>query len=273
MHGGVAMNAAAMRIGRSVGSPTTGHLIGGSHLDDSSYLRSVPVYATGDVRWGLLPLVGLVDRAARQVHRQYPDAVLSVGHLSRSGGGEIDRHASHESGRDADIGFYVKNHLGKPVLAEHFVAFRADGTAPSWPGATFDDERNWVLISALVNDATKVTNIFVAAPLRARLLAYAARIGASPQVRMRAAELMMQPRGALAHDDHFHVRIACPSGMHECVEYPVKKAPPNYGKVPLSHGRTRKEAPVKVNPPPKDTAPHAPPAVLGAPIDDADGDL
>jgi hypothetical protein len=36
---------------------------------------------------------------------------------------------------------------------------------------------------------------------------------------------MMQPRRA-AHDDHFHVRIACPRDQHPtCVEQPVMYAP------------------------------------------------
>ena len=29
-------------------------------------------------------------------------------------------------------------------------AFRGDGTAPSWPGALFDDARNWALVSAIL---------------------------------------------------------------------------------------------------------------------------
>ncbi len=32
---------------------------------------------------------------------------------------------------------------------------------------------------------------------------------------------MIQPHGTLPHDDHFHVRIACPSNMSGCVENPV----------------------------------------------------
>jgi hypothetical protein len=32
---------------------------------------------------------------------------------------------------------------------------------------------------------------------------------------------MQQPHGALPHDDHFHVRIACPGHMTGCVENPV----------------------------------------------------
>jgi len=226
-----------LRLGRSVGSPTDGHLVGGSHLDDAPYLRIVPVYAHGDVRWGLGPLVTLVDRSARIVRHQFPDAVMSVGHMSRQGGGDLDRHASHESGRDADIGFYVRSQTGKPLFAEHFVPFKADGTAPSWPGAYFDDAKNWALVASLVtNPPARVTYIFVASPLRARLLAYGERIGAPLAVRNRAAELMVQPRGSLPHDDHFHVRIGCPSGMAGCIEFPTLRT---HHLTHLAHERVR----------------------------------
>ena len=208
----------------SIGSPTDGKLVNGCHLPDAPYLRVTPVYSHDDNRWGLDSLVSLVDRAAKSVRKQYPDAVLSVGHFSKHNGGEIDRHASHESGRDADLGFYVKNSTGKSLYADHFVPFVADGTAPSWPGAHFDDQKNWALVSAIAGDGqAHVTYIFVSAPIRARLLQYAAKIGAPENIRNRAAQLMEQPRGSLPHDDHFHVRIACPSGQEKCVELPKRK--------------------------------------------------
>ncbi|MBX3187426.1 MAG: penicillin-insensitive murein endopeptidase [Labilithrix sp.] len=214
----------ALPFGKSIGSPTDGHLVGGARLADGPHLRMYPAYARGDVRWGLGPLVGLIDRSAQSVRKQFPDAVLSVGHLSKAGGGELDRHASHESGRDADIGFYVKNHLGKPIYSDHMVPFVGDGTAPTWPGARFDDARNWALVASLVSDGrARVTHIFVATPIRQRLLAYAEKVGWSPAIRSRAAEVLAQPRGSLPHDDHFHVRIACPSGMEKCIEQPMAR--------------------------------------------------
>lgn len=222
----------------SVGSPTEGHLIGGAHLADAPYLRIYPSYSGNDVRWGVDGLVGLVDRAAKNVRKQFSDAVLSVGHLSKRGGGELDRHASHESGRDADIGFYVKNAAGKPIYGDHMVAFNGEGTASSWPGAHFDEARNWALVASIVGDGhAHVTHMFVATPIRERLLAYAAKIGASPAIRSRAAEVLAQPHGALPHDDHFHVRIACPSGMDKCVEQPlVKRRQGQHGSAVASHG-------------------------------------
>ena len=216
------LGPAALRFGRSIGSPTEGRLVGGAHLDEAPYLRILPAYAAGDVRWGLEPLVAMIDRAARTVRHQFPDAVLPVGQLSRAGGGDIDRHRSHESGRDADIGFFLRSAADKQLLPSHFIAVRTDGASAVGPGAYFDDAKNWALVAAMVSDPeAHVSHLFVAAPLRARLLAYAEKMGAPVPVRMRAAEAMQQPRGALPHDDHFHVRIACPRQMAGCVENPI----------------------------------------------------
>jgi penicillin-insensitive murein endopeptidase len=299
---GTIRTTAHIPAGRSVGSPTEGHLVGGAHLDDSPYLRIVPVYQPGDVRWGLGSLVILLDDAARAVHRQYPDAVMSVGHLSRQGGGDVDRHASHESGRDADIGFFIKSQTGRPLYSDHFVPFKGDATAPSWPGAYFDDARNWALVSALLADThARITYIFVATPIRARLLAYAQRIGAPLAVRTRASELMAQPRGSLPHDDHFHVRIGCPPDSRGCIELPTMARGKRLAHGPVGHvhfgpGGAPGANPASpaspptgpsTNPPPDRAAPpgerddaetpgaapedEAPAAVWGTPIDDVDG--
>ena len=142
------------------------------------------------------PRAARVDARSRRAGRASArtlGAVLSVGHLSREGGGDVDQHRSHESGRDADVGFFVRSATGRQLMAPHFVSFRADGTAPTWPGAYFDDAKNWALVASLVGDAqAHVTHLFVASPLRARLLAFAEHAGAPQETRMRAAELMQQ---------------------------------------------------------------------------------
>lgn len=249
--------------GKSVGSPNAGKLVGGARLGDAPYIRIVPVYAQNEARWGVESLVSAIERAARAVRRQFPDAVLSVGHLSKKGGGAIDRHASHESGRDADIAFYVKNVKGKPIYADHFVPFKGDGTAPSWPGAQFDDAKNWAFVAAMLGDPrVRITHVFVSIPIRQRLLAYAAKAGAPSSLRVRASQVMVQPRGALPHDDHFHVRIGCPSGMDKCVELPTARkrrgAPPSANK----QATAKAEAPPKREPKP---APHPPNAMPAKP--------
>jgi penicillin-insensitive murein endopeptidase len=232
------------------------------HLDEGSHVRVVPAYASGDVRWGLEPLVAMIERAARAVRRRFPDAILSVGHLSRPGGGDIDRHRSHESGRDADIGFFVRGASGKQLLPSRFVAFRGDGAAVDWPGATFDDAKNWALVSAMVSDPeAHVTHLFIAAPLRARLLTYAERMGAASAVRVRAAETMQQPRGVLPHDDHLHVRIGCPAHMSGCVENPPVH-PSRRPTSTVAHGRRSGPTQGWVTPAPKRRGPTVSPEPL-----------
>jgi penicillin-insensitive murein DD-endopeptidase len=221
----------------SIGSPNEGRLDGGARLSETPYMRVVPYYAESNARWGLPSLVGLIDRAARRVARKFPDAVLSVGDLSRKGGGGLDRHHSHESGRDADIGFYIRN-ARRPLLPLRFVAFSAAGSAPAMPGALFDDARNWALIEALVDDpVARVSYVFVAAHIRARLLRYAEQTGVSRSLRERAAEVMMQPRRAV-HDDHFHIRVACPREQHgTCVEEAILSTP--HMRPPVARSRQR----------------------------------
>lgn len=256
--------------GKSIGSPTEGRLIGGSRLGDAPHIRIVPAYAQGDVRWGVESLVGAIDRSARAVRKQFADSVLSVGHLSKPGGGELDRHASHESGRDADIGFYVRDQRGKPIFADHFVPFKGDGTAPSWPGAQFDDARNWAFIAAMVGDGhARITHIFVSTPIRQRLLAYAAKIGAPANIRVRASELMAQPHGSLPHDDHFHIRVACPPGMDKCIEQPLarkkkRNASPASGSAATAHA-TKPSAPSAPAKKPREAPPAPPKADKPAP--------
>jgi penicillin-insensitive murein endopeptidase len=145
----------------------------------------------------------------------------------------------------------------------------------------------------MVSDSeAHVTHLFIAAPLRARLLAYADRIGAPAALRMRAAEAMQQPHGALPHDDHFHVRIGCPAHMVSCVENPALRERQPEAAMTL-HGRrggppqgwatpapkraplplpSKRSAPESDPVPGSDDAPERdPPALMPAPVDDVDG--
>lgn len=211
----------------SVGHPNDGHLEGGVHLDTSKpYLRVVPAYAAGDVRWGLPALVSLVDRAGRAVDKRFPGSKLEVGDISRRGGGEVLRHHSHESGRDVDLGFYVADAKGKQVHGHGFIRVDEDGRTLDIPGAHFDVARNWLLVQTLLLDSrARVSHVFVAEPQRQALLAHARRIGVAPALRARAAIVLMQPTESLPHDDHMHVRISCPNDARDrCIEL-AKDAP------------------------------------------------
>jgi penicillin-insensitive murein endopeptidase len=223
---------------KSVGSPTEGHLEGGVRLADSP---SVKMLQGHDRRWGLPQLVGMLERSAAKVRKKFPGSVLRVGDLSRRGGGDVSGHHSHESGRDVDVAFFAMHEGGKPVNLDQLVSFDDSGRAGR---LRFDDARNWALIEAWLNDSqARVSHIFVAAPLRDRLLAFARAQGVPSSLRTRAAFALMQPKGGLPHDNHFHVRIACPPSQRStCVEYATRESAREAREQRADHGHKGKVA-------------------------------
>jgi penicillin-insensitive murein endopeptidase len=63
-----------------------------------------------------------------------------------------------------------------------------------------------------------VEHVFVSNGLRSLLIHYARNHGADPSVVARAEATLHQPPRGSPHTNHFHVRIACPSGDASCVE-------------------------------------------------------
>jgi penicillin-insensitive murein endopeptidase len=221
----------------SVGAPNDGRLFDGGRLEESELVRVVPAYTGRDHRWGLPSLVRALERAARFVDKRHPRAMLSVGDLSRRGGGTIGHHHSHQSGRDVDVAFYLVDAEGRPRYLRSFVALDAEGRASAGRDLRFDDARNWAFVEALLSDPdVRIERIFVAAPLRARLLREAERRGVSLPFRIKAAERLMQPRRGVPHDDHFHVRVACPREQADVCEADARDDQPRPGlQRPVAH--------------------------------------
>ena len=196
---------------RSVRFPWDGSLMRGMRLKQSQYVRYVPEYTSSGRFYGTWELVQLLERGARRVSFRLPGSKLSIGEISGQKGGDIDGHHSHESGRDADVGFFMTTADGKPYEGQSFAEFDAGGRglAPNG-GLRFADARNWELVAKLVSDAdARVQYIFVARVLRQRLLTEAARRGAPSDVIARAAQVMVEPSHGNPHRSHFHVRVYC----------------------------------------------------------------
>jgi penicillin-insensitive murein endopeptidase len=196
---------------RSLGFAWDGQLLRGMPIHPSDYVRYVGEYALHGRFYGAWELVQLLERAARRVAFRLPGAKLSLGELSRDGGGRIDGHHSHQSGRDVDIGFYTTLANGSPYYAYAFAEFdeRGRGTPPN-QYLRFDDARNWELVAKLLSDGdARVQYIFVARTLKQRLLAEAARRGAARTLIERAKAVLVQPAQGHPHRNHFHLRIYC----------------------------------------------------------------
>ena len=202
----------------SVGSPVEGFQLRAKRLRESPYLALKN--SERRTAYGHPSLVLMLQRSARQMAREAAGAVLLVGDLSNEQGGPLAGHRSHQSGRDADVGFFVTDAKGRPRRVDRFVAFDREGRAQDGSGLLFDDYRNWLLIQMWLKDERAgIKHVFVAKPLRERLLAFASSRPAFRKYAEPAARLLVQPRNSSDHSDHFHVRITCPKGQERlCVE-------------------------------------------------------
>jgi penicillin-insensitive murein endopeptidase len=198
----------------SVGHPNAGWHLRAKRLRKSPALAIKP---SSRGRWyGHPALVLMLHRSAKQLARSAPGSVLLVGDLSSEQGGPLPGHVSHQSGRDADVGFYVKDARGRALERREFVAFAPSGKARDGSEVFFDDWRNWLLVQSWVkDDRAGLSHIFVASWLRRRLLDYAAHKPAFKRYVPAAAVLLKHPEDSTPHDDHFHVRISCPAVQRE----------------------------------------------------------
>lgn len=200
-------------------SLTAGHPNDGFQLRAKRLVSSPQLFvrkSSRDRSYGYPSLVLMLHRSAKDVAKAVVGSVMLVGDLSIKGGGPLSGHHSHQSGRDADVGFYVKDQRERPVRSTEFVAFDGDGAAKDGAAVRFDDHRNWLLVESWVKDRRAgLAHVFVSDPLRARLLRYAREHPRFAPYADKAAVLLEQPENGEPHDDHFHVRISCPADLVE----------------------------------------------------------
>ncbi len=192
----------------SIGTPSKGALTHGATLEPNDGLKWL---RQNERHWGLPRFTASIQRAAASVSAQRPGSALYVGDISAPLGGPISGHRSHRSGVDADLLLYLITLDGAPVHSPGFISVDADGLA--WDFARgryvrFDVEREWLLIRALLTDASaRVQWIFVSEVLEALILEWARARGDDPEIIWRAQQVMLLSGGP--HDDHIHVRTAC----------------------------------------------------------------
>ncbi len=198
----VAPTAAAQTV---CASPlSAGSLRDGRQLQARPYLR---IKRGSEARtWGHVVLLQLVSRGARSAAAAVPGSVALVGDLSAPEGGPLSGHASHQSGHDADIAFFVSDSTGHPVTLDTFEAFGSDGRSLVNSDHNFDAYRNWLMLREWLSELrVVVSHVFVSAELRQLLLDYGRQ---SPEfarfVPLAARVLHPHP----THTEHFHVRIA-----------------------------------------------------------------
>jgi penicillin-insensitive murein DD-endopeptidase len=163
--------------------------------------------------WGMPVLVKTIEHIARDARKAGWPGLL-IGDMSQPRGGPMKTgHASHQIGLDADIWLTpMPTHTLSRAEREDMAAVnvvaadRLDVDHAKWTAAHL----------ALVKAAAlqpETTRIFVNAAIKKELC----RTAGSDR------SWMTKVRPYWGHDDHIHIRLACPSGAASCEE---QEAPP-----------------------------------------------
>ncbi len=190
---------------RAVGSYTAGCVQGAESLPpDGTGFQTMRRYRRRF--FGHPVLVRYLHDLAGSAYKQGL-GTLSIGDLGQARGGPTPSgHRSHQNGLDADIWFMLLPN-GKKLTLE---------------------EREKVSAPSMVNGNKMSIDTTQWSPQHAQVLRVAASHEAVERIFVNAAikqELCKQSPGAgwlqklrpwWGHDDHFHVRLRCPGGDHEC---------------------------------------------------------
>lgn len=232
----------------SIGHPHAGLLVNGVRMPEGrAWSCNAPELAYG-TRESIEALVRAIDH----VDQLFPGSPpLAIGHVSARHGGPLSPHRSHQSGRDADLGYYYSTR------------------APWFSRATahnLDRARTWELVKALAEGDAEM--LFMDTPIQVLLRDFALAHGEDPGFVDRTFQAgSHSPRTLVryvhGHETHLHVRFASPTAREvgaraepfyrsELVRIAARSARPS--KVSGKHATGAKEptraTPEKVKPPP-----------------------
>lgn len=183
----------------SIGGAHSGALVAGVRMPEGANWEIV----SPTLAWGTREAVEALARAIDAVAARFPDTPKAfVGNLSAKHGGLLPPHVSHQSGRDADVGYYLTqgHRWYAPANASNL-----------------DRPRTWHLLRTLIAESD-VDLILVDRDVQRLLKAYALEIGEDPawldrvfQVGGKSARpIVFHAKG---HATHFHVRFYSPAAQ------------------------------------------------------------
>lgn len=178
----------------SIGRPNRGGLFNGVPMPEGPNWN----VRAPERSWATREAVESLSRAIRAVANEFANTPrLQIGDMSKKKGGYFRPHRSHQSGCDADIGYYYKEGQG--------------GWYVNADEKNLDVERTWALVKALITPGN-VEYIFIDRSVQAILRRYAE--GAEPNAEW-LDDVFETPgkkgdpiiRHAWGHRTHMHVRF------------------------------------------------------------------
>jgi poly-gamma-glutamate capsule biosynthesis protein CapA/YwtB (metallophosphatase superfamily)/murein endopeptidase len=154
--------------------------------------------------YGTIELVNMIEKAGC-ITAKAIGARIDIHDLSDKEGGKLSGHASHQSGRDVDMGLYFnKNNKVYNDFED------ATGSKIKY----FDANANWILIKALLASGN-IKAIYLDQQLINKLKEYAQQSEPDQTIIKKAFSKLKHWK---SHKDHYHVRIYCPIDDNQCKE-------------------------------------------------------
>jgi penicillin-insensitive murein endopeptidase len=201
----------------SVGKASHGFIVDGARIPDKGegfFTREI--WRQRGVRYGTDEMVDFLTGVARRLYPKVNrEARIVIADMSLRGGGPATLwHRSHQNGRDVDLLFFMRDASGKTMEADMMHVF--DKTpddrllAKDGSGVTIDIPRTWLFVKEMVTaHEAAVQWIFVYEAIAVKLVEYGTSINEPEAVVQRVRKTLLQPKDAMRHDDHMHVRLYC----------------------------------------------------------------
>lgn len=149
-------------------------------------------------------MLAAIKSGVEELHRRFPNPPkVMIGDLSKRYGGHFPPHVSHQSGRDADLGYFVKGPYAYKLKGLTMVNHR-----------TIDAAKTWALLSGMLKTGL-IESAFIDYRLQRVLYRHALREG--EWSREELDEVFSYPlwKGKTishlrGHSDHMHIRFKAP---------------------------------------------------------------
>lgn len=178
----------------SVGYTNSGALFNGVQMPEGPYWTIVNSVEA----WGTQETIDFITKIINEINEEIPNTPpLRIGDISDKDGGHLNRHASHQAGRDVDLGWYYKN---------SDCGWYVSGTQTN-----LDLARNWALVRAMFTE-TDVELILIDKSIQKLFYKHALSVG---EDRDWLNKVFQYPNGnrsaiirhARGHKTHVHVRF------------------------------------------------------------------
>ncbi len=209
-------------------------------------LMSTDTYKTREAKnpkrgrnFGLPEMIAAIKQAIDDVNRVHPNSKrLVIGDLSRINGGFFPPHLSHQSGRDADIGYYTKGSYQPEYLQK---------IGPH----QLDVERTWTFLHSFLKD-DKVKYVFMDHRLQKPLYRYLKNeLKLSPSLLSKYISYPRRKGGIIrhlkGHADHIHVRFYAPQSLEGGKAYLRKHGTKVVKPVPVYYRIRRGDNLIKIS--------------------------